>query len=351
MAPLLEGRRLSDIIFADPSDAEAVARAEEELRRTEITQPAVLTVDIALTRLLAEHGIRPTWSWATRSASTARSSRPARCRSRRRCRRSAPVGARWRAWRSRTRARWRPSWRRWPRSRRWSRRRRLRRHRQRQLHAPGRARWCAPSRSAGRSPRCAARGHQAALLPVSHAFHTAIVAPRQRAVARDAAASRAASPAAADRCQRRRRAVPDRRGRPGADARHPRRVRSPRRCSSSRACARCTTRGRASSSRSAPRARCRASPPTCSATTPCLSLATNHPKPGDIVSFNNALCGLWAAGLGAGAAVHGPRRATPSCRPALPAQPRPAPRERVAGARRRRARRACSMSSSSAGAG
>jgi hypothetical protein len=31
-----------------------------------------------------------------------------------------------------------------------------------------------------------------------------------------------------------------------------------------------------------------------------LSLATNHHKPGDVASFNGALCGLWAAGLGAG---------------------------------------------------
>ncbi len=59
MAPLLEGRRLSDIIFADRDDPAATARAEEELRRTEITQPAVITVDVALTRLLAEYGITP----------------------------------------------------------------------------------------------------------------------------------------------------------------------------------------------------------------------------------------------------------------------------------------------------
>ncbi len=59
MAPLLEGRRLSDIVFADPADAAAVARADEELRRTEITQPAVLTVDTALTLLLSEYGITP----------------------------------------------------------------------------------------------------------------------------------------------------------------------------------------------------------------------------------------------------------------------------------------------------
>ena len=59
MAPLLEGRRLSDIIFPDPADPDAVARAEQELMRTEITQPAVLTVDFALTRLLGAYGIAP----------------------------------------------------------------------------------------------------------------------------------------------------------------------------------------------------------------------------------------------------------------------------------------------------
>ena len=33
-----------------------------------------------------------------------------------------------------------------------------------------------------------------------------------------------------------------------------------------------------------------------------LSLFTNHPKFGDIASFNQALCGLYAAGLGRGRA-------------------------------------------------
>ena len=37
----------------------AVAKAEEDLRQTEITQPAVLTIDIAMTRLLAAYGIKP----------------------------------------------------------------------------------------------------------------------------------------------------------------------------------------------------------------------------------------------------------------------------------------------------
>ncbi len=58
MGPLL-GRPLTDFIFVDPADTERVAAAERDLRRTEITQPAVLAVDLALTRLLAEFGITP----------------------------------------------------------------------------------------------------------------------------------------------------------------------------------------------------------------------------------------------------------------------------------------------------
>ncbi|MBV8953308.1 MAG: acyltransferase domain-containing protein, partial [Solirubrobacterales bacterium] len=59
MLPLLEGRRLSEIIFAKRDDPADAARVEEELRRTEIQQPAVITVDMALTRLLGEFGIHP----------------------------------------------------------------------------------------------------------------------------------------------------------------------------------------------------------------------------------------------------------------------------------------------------
>ena len=39
-----------------------------------------------------------------------------------------------------------------------------------------------------------------------------------------------------------------------------------------------------------------------------VALFTNHPKQGDVISFNQALCGLYAAGLGArrdGAIRHG----------------------------------------------
>ncbi len=58
MRPLL-GKPLTDFVFVDPRDASAVEKAEADLRQTEITQPTVLTVDIALTRLFAAYGIRP----------------------------------------------------------------------------------------------------------------------------------------------------------------------------------------------------------------------------------------------------------------------------------------------------
>jgi len=58
MTPLL-GKPLSEFIFVDRADAGAVAQAEEALKQTEITQPAVLATDLALTRLLAAYGIQP----------------------------------------------------------------------------------------------------------------------------------------------------------------------------------------------------------------------------------------------------------------------------------------------------
>src|SRR5579859_6011693 len=58
MTPLL-GKPLSDFIFVDKTDADAVAKAEDDLRQTAITQPAVLAADFALTRLLAAYGITP----------------------------------------------------------------------------------------------------------------------------------------------------------------------------------------------------------------------------------------------------------------------------------------------------
>ncbi len=58
MTPLLD-KPLSEIMFVDPADAAAVTKAENDLRQTAITQPAVITINIATTRLLAAYGIRP----------------------------------------------------------------------------------------------------------------------------------------------------------------------------------------------------------------------------------------------------------------------------------------------------
>jgi acyl transferase domain-containing protein/NAD(P)-dependent dehydrogenase (short-subunit alcohol dehydrogenase family)/acyl carrier protein len=58
MRPLL-GKPLSEFIFVDKTDLDAVAQAEDDLRQTAITQPAVLATDLALTRLLAAYGISP----------------------------------------------------------------------------------------------------------------------------------------------------------------------------------------------------------------------------------------------------------------------------------------------------
>jgi acyl transferase domain-containing protein/NAD(P)-dependent dehydrogenase (short-subunit alcohol dehydrogenase family)/acyl carrier protein len=58
MTPLL-GKPLSEYIFIDQSDEAAVAKAEDDLRQTAITQPAVLATDLGMTRLLAAYGIKP----------------------------------------------------------------------------------------------------------------------------------------------------------------------------------------------------------------------------------------------------------------------------------------------------
>ena len=58
MTPLL-GKPLSDYVFADGADPEAVARLNAQLLQTEITQPAVLTTDAAMAQLLGAYGITP----------------------------------------------------------------------------------------------------------------------------------------------------------------------------------------------------------------------------------------------------------------------------------------------------
>ncbi|MBL8930969.1 MAG: acyltransferase domain-containing protein, partial [Kineosporiaceae bacterium] len=58
MTPLL-GRPLSSYIFIDGDDPAAVRQLENQLRQTEITQPAVLATDLSLQALFAEYGIEP----------------------------------------------------------------------------------------------------------------------------------------------------------------------------------------------------------------------------------------------------------------------------------------------------
>jgi len=58
MQPLL-GRPLSDFIYRDEADEMAIAEAEQHLKQTAITQPAVLATETALARLLGSYGIMP----------------------------------------------------------------------------------------------------------------------------------------------------------------------------------------------------------------------------------------------------------------------------------------------------
>ncbi|HYK89474.1 MAG TPA: beta-ketoacyl synthase N-terminal-like domain-containing protein, partial [Acidobacteriota bacterium] len=53
------GKPLSEFIYLDESDEKALAEAEQHLKQTAITQPAVLATEMALARLLASYGITP----------------------------------------------------------------------------------------------------------------------------------------------------------------------------------------------------------------------------------------------------------------------------------------------------
>ncbi|MBK9476148.1 MAG: acyltransferase domain-containing protein [Tetrasphaera sp.] len=58
MTPLL-GRPLTSYIFVDGSNEAAVKTATQQLMQTEITQPAVLATDLALTKLFGAFGVQP----------------------------------------------------------------------------------------------------------------------------------------------------------------------------------------------------------------------------------------------------------------------------------------------------
>jgi len=55
----LLGKPLSAYIFGDTAEKSTAERLEKQLTQTEITQPAVLTTDLALTRMLDAYGVRP----------------------------------------------------------------------------------------------------------------------------------------------------------------------------------------------------------------------------------------------------------------------------------------------------
>ena len=172
------GRPLTDIIFVDADrPGRRGAAPKQQLTQTEITQPAVLTTDLALTRLLAR---------VRRRARHGHGPQPRRVRRAGRRRRAAvrraleAVSARGREMASlsmrdngamaavfgaagRDRA---------------DRRRRstATSSREHQQHQPGRS-AAPPRRSSGPSRRSRRAGINAIPLPVSHAFHTSIVAP------------------------------------------------------------------------------------------------------------------------------------------------------------------------------
>ncbi|HNU04408.1 MAG TPA: beta-ketoacyl synthase N-terminal-like domain-containing protein, partial [Anaerolineae bacterium] len=58
MTPIL-GRPLTSYIFVDSADPTAMKQAERDLMQTAITQPAMLTMDTAFYKLLAEYGFQP----------------------------------------------------------------------------------------------------------------------------------------------------------------------------------------------------------------------------------------------------------------------------------------------------
>ena len=133
-------------------------------------------------------------------------------------------------------------------------------------------------RSSGPSRRSTRPGSHAVPLPVSHAFHTQIVAPASEPLRATLERLDLRAAEHADRRQRERRVLPDGRRRRAADARHPRAPGGLAGAVRRRAAARCTRPARASSSRSGRRRRCRASSRTCSATSADVLVAVHQPS-------------------------------------------------------------------------
>ena len=59
MMEILEGKKLSDFVLRSNLTKDELKDAESKLKQTEYTQPAMLTADLALNRLLGQHGQIP----------------------------------------------------------------------------------------------------------------------------------------------------------------------------------------------------------------------------------------------------------------------------------------------------
>nr|MBC8518533.1 type I polyketide synthase [Euryarchaeota archaeon] len=59
MSEILAGEKLSKFVLRDNLTEKQAKDAEDKLKQTEFTQPAMLTADLAIYRLLSEHGINP----------------------------------------------------------------------------------------------------------------------------------------------------------------------------------------------------------------------------------------------------------------------------------------------------
>ncbi len=59
MSEILAGEKLSEFVLRDNLSEQQAKDAENKLKQTEFTQPAMLTADLAIYRLLSEHGINP----------------------------------------------------------------------------------------------------------------------------------------------------------------------------------------------------------------------------------------------------------------------------------------------------
>ena len=142
------------------------------------------------------------------------------------------------------------------------------------------------------------RGFTTTRLPVSHAFHTSIVAPASEPLRRTLQRIELRPPTAPGDLQRHRRLLPVR-----ARSLCPRcstcsHGRWRRRCSSSKACDTLYDEGARVFVEVGPKWALRGFVVDVLGDEAAVNLATNHPKAGDVVSFNQALCGLYAAGLG-----------------------------------------------------